>query len=97
LKTVLSGSTSTVAVVFVIVTADEARELTGLDLDELSTRYGVETLRRFFPDGRVEDAVKVQRELILDSGYRYPTATRPLRVVVVKESAPPHALHLVTP
>jgi hypothetical protein len=35
LKTVLSGSTSTVAVVFVIVTADEARELTGLDLDEL--------------------------------------------------------------
>ena len=47
-----------------IVSADEARRLTGLEPEELRKLTGVQILTRAFADGREELAVRLPTELV---------------------------------
>ena len=49
---------------FTIVSLDEARRLTGLDLRQLRALRGVQALTRVYADGRREDALRLPIEAL---------------------------------
>jgi hypothetical protein len=53
---------------FLLVPLKDARRLTGMNAEELGAAAHVQLLTRVFADGRTEEAFRVPRTLLLESG-----------------------------